>query len=119
MSSRAYKIVDIIGEIPYTLFHGVHGSRKLDMNRWMRSESKMVHDGTHGTPYMSGWHVLKSVEDCIEYLKLFKHVSNKAIIECSAHNVRPKEHSPHPVFLADAIRLDRVVWQHLPRRSLA
>ena len=79
-----YKIVDLNdNQEPRTLFHGVGGNRTLSFGEWVDAEQKMVRDGSSPTWYLSGFHVLKTVQECIDYLTKFKNVENKAIVRCS------------------------------------
>ncbi len=99
-----YKIVDVVdGEIK-TLFHGLNGSRTVPANKWLKADKKLVRDGTSNTWYTSGWHVLKSKEECEEYLTKFKNIQYKQILKCKVRGeIRPKEHSPSNVYLADEV----------------
>jgi hypothetical protein len=106
-----FKIVDIDskGRIK-TLFHGNNKSRLLKLNEWLKAEIKLVRDGTSKTSYMSGWHIAPSLEECINYLKCFTHVENKAIVECEAKKIRPKSHSRHDIYLAELIHIKGIVY---------
>lgn len=86
-----------------TLFHGVNGSRIIPTGQWIKADVRTVHDGSSGTPYQSGWHVMRSVHECLMYLKNFKDVATgKRIAKCSiSGTVWPKEHSRADVFLAE------------------
>lgn len=88
-----------------TLFHGLNGSRTLPKNVWLEATEKMVGDGTSKTRYISGFHILKSYEECEEYLTYFKIEKNRVIVPCHTRGkIRPKSHSRHPVFLAKYIK---------------
>lgn len=104
-TEKWYKLIDIKDNSPYTLFHGVNGSRELPVDEWIQADKKMVMDGSSGTEYLSGFHVLKSEEEALEYLEYFKNVENKGIAICECKNIRDKEHSRSNVFLADDIRI--------------
>jgi len=107
-----YKIVDfdIKGNIK-TLFHGVNGSKIIPKQKWTQAILKPVTDGSAKTVYMSGWHVLKTMEECLEYLTRFKHVSNKAIIKCKIDGkIWPKSHSNADVYLAEFLYYEEIVW---------
>lgn len=98
-----YKIVDIEKGNVKTLFHGVDGSRTLPYNKWLNAEKKMVSDGK-STEYLSGFHVIPSHEESVEYLVKFKNTEKKAIIPVFVDGeIRKKEHSPSNVWLADKI----------------
>jgi hypothetical protein len=73
----------------------------------MTANQKLITDGSGATRYLSGWQIVPSFQECIDYLKLFKKVTGKAIVCCKAKNVRPKSHSRHPVFLAKEIKIER------------
>lgn len=89
-----------------TLFHGVDGSRILKTNEWITAVEKMVGDGTSKTRYLSGFHILETYEECVEYLKYFRTPKNRVIIPCLAQgNIRPKSHSRHNVFLCKQVKL--------------
>ena len=99
-----YKIVDVIDGNVKTLFHGVEGSRTVPRKTWVKAERKLVRDGTSKTWYESGWHVTPTKQECVDYLIKFKNVEHKQILKCKVRGeVRPKEHSPSNVFLADEI----------------
>jgi len=102
-----FKIVDIEKYKIKTLFHGLNGSRELHFGNWYVAEKKMVTDGTteRSTKYLSGFHVIPSHKESVEYLKKFKNVKNKHILPCYVRGLRKKEHSPYNVWLADEIFL--------------
>ena len=99
-----YKIVELDKkENIKTLFHGINRSRLLKVGKWLKAEMKMVRDGPNSSEYLSGWHIAPTYEECVEYLKAFKHRHNKRIIKCEAKNIRSKSHSRHDIFLAEYI----------------
>ena len=76
MTRTWYKIVnEDKPDVFKTLFHGVNKSRVLEFGKWLKAELKQVKDGTSNTTYLSGWHI----EECVEYLKVFKHTNKKRI----------------------------------------
>jgi hypothetical protein len=99
---EAYKIIELDSkDNPKMLFHGLNGSRIIPKNTWLTAEEKMVRDGTSKTYYLSGWHVLLERQHAVDYLKAFKNRLDKLrIIKVLVKDIRPKEHSPSPVFLA-------------------
>ena len=105
---EAWKIVetDDKGNLKM-LFHGLDGSRIIPENQWLVAEEKMVRDGTSKTYYLSGWHVLLERQHAVDYLKAFKNRLDKLrIIKVLVKDIRPKEHSPSPVFLAKEMMLE-------------
>lgn len=79
------------------------------MERWVQAEEKMVRDGSNQERYLSGFHVLPTVDDCLEYLKKFKSTEGKAIVECWVRGIWKKKRSPSPVYLASEINILRKV----------
>ncbi len=105
-----YKIVDYDGSDYKTLFHGVDGSRKLKFCKWLTSVTKKVTDGTRTRTYMSGWHIAPSYEECVKYLKAFKHLEQKRIVKCRAKDVRPKPNARCDIWLAKEIYIQGEVY---------
>jgi hypothetical protein len=102
---RVWKIVEVVNNDIFTLFHGIEGSRKMPQHQWIKANKKMGKDGTSKTSYLTGWHVLPTLEDAQEYLLRFtQRLEKLRIVECEVRGqVRDKEHSPSPVLLADEI----------------
>ena len=64
-----YKIVDKDKKGNYkALFHGIDGSKIIPVGEKIDSEQKIVSDGSNGTKYTSGWHVMCDLEKCKQYL---------------------------------------------------
>ena len=102
-----FKIVDMKDGKVLTLFHGLDGSKTLPHSKWLIAKKEMVSDGK-GTKYLSGFHVIPSREECIEYLKRFKNVKYKYILPVYVQDIRKKEHSPYNVWLADKIFIPKL-----------
>ena len=96
-----YRIMEVKNGEPYTLFHGVNGSRKVRVGQWITAEKKTVHDGTNGTPYTSGFHCMGSFYACLKYLRKFTSARELGIYQIDAKNIYEKAHSRDMVFLAD------------------
>ena len=105
-----FKIFDERGGAPATLFHGVEGSRTLPLSRWLQASIKEVSDG--GTRYMSGFHILKSFDTALDYLKYFKNIEDKVIVEVRVSIIRPKFHARSQVFLAERLFIPKSAWQN-------
>ena len=110
-----YKIVDVVDDKVRTLFHGNQGSKTLPTGEWLEAELKMVSDG--GTKYLSGWHIIPTLEECIEYLERFTNVAPKAVIRCRARKVWKKAHSPSNIWLSKWLYVEEVVWRYNDRLS--
>ena len=86
-----------------TLFHGINGTRTVPAGEWLEATIKPVKDGSGGTVYNSGIHVLANYHDAVSYLKNFSNIENKVIVTCVAQGIRLKRHSKHKVVLCDKI----------------
>jgi hypothetical protein len=102
-----YKIVDKDNSGRYkTLFHGIDGSKVIPVDEWVRSDQKGVRDGTGGTLYVSGWHVMMNLCECREYLSRFTANKDRVIVEIDVRGfIWSKDHSPSNVHLCDEIKI--------------
>jgi hypothetical protein len=101
----AYRIVELKGGHPHTLFHGVKGRRKLPVNRVIEADRKQVRDGT-GPYYESGFNVLLDHQACEQYLERFVAPRELRVVKVLVNeNLRVKEHSRSEVYLADRMYL--------------
>ena len=101
-----WKIVELDNYgIIRSLFHGLNGSRIMQIGEWLPADKKLVKDGTSKTSYLSGWHVLEHYGDARAYLDKFtKRLDLLHIVPVLVRGeIRAKEHSPSDVFLADEI----------------
>lgn len=96
-----YRIMEVKNGSPYTLFHGVNGSRKVPVGEWITAEKKTVHDGTNGTPYTSGFHCLPLPCQCLLYKQKFSAPRELGIYKIETKGLRTKHHSRDDVYLAD------------------
>jgi len=104
---------------PYTLFHGIEGSRSIILDQLHTAEKKKVRDGSKGTLYISGFHVMETPEECAEYLNKFRYDSDIVIARIEVFGeLRPKTHSRAKVLLADSMLLTIVDWHKAIVRSL-
>jgi len=103
-----FKIVDKDRKGRYkTLFHGIGGSKVLPMHWWLEAERKFVRDGSTGTQYESGWHIMMDYKECCTYLSKFTDINKDRVIVMVdvMGRVWPKEHSPSNVYLCDYIMI--------------
>lgn len=98
-----WKIVEKKNGKLYSLFHANDGTRELKVGVWMGAVRKKVHDGTNGTQYTSGWHVIATKGEARRYLKKFTADRVLLIVPCRARGVSPKHHSRYDVHLAKAL----------------
>ncbi len=99
-----YKIVETDGLDIFTLFHGIGGTRKLPIGKWVKAEIKEnIRDG-RSTRYTSGIHVVDGLEEARNYMKKFRR-KDRAVVACYAKGLKPKSHSRHDVYLADEVKI--------------
>lgn len=108
---KVYRICERRGGKLLTLFHSNDGSRVLPLNVWLNANVKPVRDGSRETAkeYSSGFHVFKDIDTCRSFIKRFKAPRELVLIECEVIDLRKKEHSPFHIFLAEKIKLLRVI----------
>ena len=104
-----YKIVDkdMRGNFKM-LFHGIKGSKIIPVGEWVKSERKAVRDGSVGTVYISGWHIMMNLDEAQEYLSKFTRVcgDKRIIVEVDVRGkIWSKEHSPSNVYLCEEIKI--------------
>lgn len=103
---RAYRIVEISDGKVKSLFHGTSGSRTLPVGEWIKADKKMVHDGSHGIPYRSGFHFLWGLAEAQDFFeKRFRDKENRYVVACWVRgNIRIKNKKANPpCWLADEI----------------
>ena len=104
-----YKIVDKDSKGRYKmLFHGIDRNRFIPVGEWIKSEKKTVRDGSVGTQYESGWHVMMNLDECIEYKGRFMSGSphERVIVKVDVRgHIWPKKHSPSNVYLCEEIMI--------------
>jgi hypothetical protein len=102
-----YKIVDKDSKGRFgTLFHGVAGNKHLPVGWWVRSEQKLVRDGSSGTQYESGWHIMMNLDEAQEYLSKFTADKERVVVKIDVRGkIWAKEHSPSNVHLCEEIKI--------------
>lgn len=105
-----YKIVDYDKGKYKTLFHGIKRCRVLKFGEWLESETKLVTDGSRNRSYWSGWHITPEYEDCVKYMKNFRHTSKKRILRCQAKDIWSKPDARGNIFLAKYILIESEVF---------
>jgi hypothetical protein len=111
---KCFKIMDFKDGKCHTLFHGIDGSKAVEMNTWIKADIVRGRDGSGKTWYTTGWHVLETLEQAKAYLRRFKHVTTKVIVEAETDgDLWRKEHSPaEGLWLASHLRITKIVWVH-------
>lgn len=114
MIKQYYRIFDEKHDVPHTLFHGVNGSRKLPLNEWITAKIKPVREA-RGKIYKSGFHVLKTKAEAVEFLATrFKNTDHRVIspifVDESA-GIWKKHHSRANVFLVKKILISKKQWK--------
>ena len=106
-----YRIVEIKNNKILSLFHGTNKSREIKLDKWNKSNIKLVQDGSGDkNKYLSGWHFLKNEKDCNNFFnKMFKNKENRFVIKCEVRgNIRPKFSNKNgkACFLANQIKIN-------------
>ena len=113
---RAYRIVEIKNGKPHSLFHSINGSlrgREIPMGRWIRAANRYSSDG--GAKYTTGFHVFLNQHDAVRYFtRAFRKHEGRQVIECEVRDIRPKDNSPHPIFLADWMKVNNLEAPEYP-----
>jgi hypothetical protein len=117
-----YRIFDEKNNMPCTLFHGVNGSRQLPLNEWVVSQTKEVYDGNKkkSTKYISGFHVLTSIDDVTKFLKKFRNLDNRVVCAVDVDidaGIWDKEHSPGKVKLVKKLKIPGEYWDSRVKAS--
>jgi hypothetical protein len=105
-----YRILQIRNGHPTTLFHGVDGSRTLPVGQWIQAEVEEVFDGSGGTTYQSGFHLMPTREGAVEYLRQFDRARPLVVCEVEARNTWEKSHSLSEVLLAEEMKIGALNW---------
>jgi len=102
-----YKIVDKDRHGNFKmLFHGIDGSKIIPVGEWVKSERKAVRDGSVGTVYVSGWHIMMNLDEAQEYLSKFTANLERVLVEVDVRGkIWSKEHSPSNVHLCEEIMI--------------
>jgi len=107
-----YRICERKNEKLHTLFHGVDGSRQLEMNTWITAKIKPVSDGSRKTSkeYISGFHSIIDLNECIKFLGRFRKPRDLVIVKVEiGEKTWEKEHSPANIILSEKIKLLEIV----------
>jgi hypothetical protein len=117
----AYKIFDLgIGKdtvFPKTLFHGVNGSRRLPVGKWINAEQKMVTDGSGTTRYLSGFHAYETLDDIRNWLRGAKNIAERVVVRVHVRKCRSKDHAVRKTILADQMLITVKDWDARERAS--
>lgn len=90
------------GEL-YSLFHGVHGSRRVAQGVWLEARVRSVRDGAGDKWYPSGWHVFTD-ESGLEYLGRFRKPRRLVAVQVEVQNTWVKPTNPS-ILLAKWMRV--------------
>jgi hypothetical protein len=107
-NSVMYRIFELKNGQYHSLFHGTTGSRALPVGQWIDADIKPVKNpGTSVGVFLSGFHVVRSLEDARNYLKKFKNKAsqNYRLMAVQVGEVRRKPHATSEVMLTDKIKL--------------
>lgn len=103
-----YKIMEKCNTSGYkSLFHGrkpiykdgdiIIAEKKMGYESYNKDGAKKL--------YLTGIHVVDTLELCKKYLKRFKRQDNKVIVQCSVWGIRKKPKGNPGVYLADKVKI--------------
>jgi hypothetical protein len=107
---NAYKIFEIDQETPKTLFHGLDGSRKLTVGKWLKANQMPVTDGSRQIPYTSGFHAYPDMKAVLQWLQTGKP-DNRVVVEVELKCCTFKPNAIRPTYLAKWMRISRDNWE--------
>lgn len=104
-----YKIIDIINGKAKFLYHGVIGYRKrrIVWNHKLKARIAVVSDGK-GTPYISGFHVFKTMKTAKKYLLKFRKPHKRIVKVVTPERLRQKRKGGD-VYLVNEIIFKRLM----------
>ena len=108
---EAWRLLRVKDGRPHTLFHGYRGSRWLPQDKWLRAVEKQVwNPGKKGKSpgFISGWHVLPTKRECVEYLERF--TAKDDIVVCRVEVRVPREKPRSKVTLVGHMKIDSLDW---------
>lgn len=88
-----------------TLFHAIDGSKQVREGVWLHAAVKNVRDGSGGSYYDSGIHVLPSLADALKYMENFDTPLDKTIVLVECREYRKKKHARGNVYLCQSIKI--------------
>jgi hypothetical protein len=107
----AYKIFDLYGIRPKTLYHGIDGSRLLPIGKWVKAERKMVTDGSRRHPYLSGFHSYASLEEVTRWLQAAQYYEDRVVVKVKIKGCRPKPNAVRPTVLSNWLLILPSDWR--------
>jgi hypothetical protein len=107
---EAYRILRVKDKKPHTLFHGFHGSRCLPQGKLLRAVERPVRNPgkKNGREFTSGWHVLPTKGECVDYLTRFKNKKDLVVCRVLVAGLREKPGSV--VTLTRYLKIDSLDW---------
>ena len=110
----AYKIFDVHivdgVAVPKTLFHGLDGSRKLPIGKWLTAERKWVRDGSGKKRYISGFHAYRTLADIRNWLRGAKKLDGRVVSCVRLKSLRTKPNAVRSTILADRLLISPASW---------
>lgn len=115
----AYKIFDLDGDRPKTLFHGVDGSRTLPIGKWIKAARKMVTNGSRMYPYLSGFHSYPDLEAARRWLQSAQIVEGRVVVKVKIDGCREKPRDIRETILSDWLLITPKDWgERIPAEEL-
>jgi hypothetical protein len=84
-----YKVFEEHDDGPHFLYHGLEGSRRVPLGRWLRAERKWIHEGSN-PHYWSAFHVFSSLADVRRWARMARKTRGRVCVRVSTRTVRHK-----------------------------
>jgi hypothetical protein len=113
---KYYRMLRDKDGLPTTLFHAVNGSKKVPLDEWIEAIVKEAWDGSKTTAkrYMSGFHVLPTLDDIVKFSGKFRKREDLVIcpVWVDEEDMWDKEHSPADVKLVKKMMISSKQWEN-------
>lgn len=109
---KMFRLLREKSDQPYTLFHALNGTRKLELDKWLDAEQKTVFDGSRGKKYRSGFHTMPTLPDLEKLLRLFRRTEDLVVVEIDVDGKTwPKSHSRFNIQLVEKMKISSNAWR--------
>ena len=93
---------------PQFLFHGVGGSRRVPLDRWLAAEVKWAREGSN-PHYWTAFHCYRSLDAVGRWLRRCRIRTGRVVVRVEVAATRPKPTGGHAV-LAEQMCLAASAW---------
>jgi len=113
-----WKVFRDLGGAPHFLFHGVAGSTKCPLDRWIAAEIKWRHEGSN-PHYWTAFHAYPDQRALDRWCRMVRVIEGRAAAWIDVADTRPKPTEGNAI-LAERIRVTSEAWAaRIPLSCLA